>query len=538
MIPSTESLTVEFKSDRRALPDRDLVEAVVCLANTEGGTLYLGIEDDGTPTGLHRRHLDVTGLGALVANRTVPPVAVQVERIEIDGVPVARIEIPKARQIVATTDGVTRRRRLRLDNTPECVPFLPHEFAGRLADLGVADPSAQPVPGATLDDFDAAERARLRQFVERFHGDRALLELSDQELDGALGLTLRQGDVRIPTLAGMLLIGRASSLRDLVPAHEVAFQVLDGEDVRFNEFTRAPLLRTFEWLETSFGPLNAEEEIQAGLFRVPIPLVDRRAFREAIANALTHRDYSRLGAMHVRLERDALVVSNPGGFVDGVSLDNLLTTEPRPRNPRLADAFKRIGMVERTGRGVDIIYRGLLRFGRPSPDYTRSDACSVVLRLPTGDADVAFLRVVIDEEGRRGGPLPIDSLVALAALREHRRLGRAELAEIIHKSDKAALATLEGLVEAGLVEAHGTGRGRSYTLTAQVYAQQGRKAAYTRQAGFDRLQQEQMVLGFVRQHGEIRRADVMELCHLKGDQATRLLKRLVDAGRLVPQGDR
>ncbi len=457
MIPPTESLTIEFKSDRRCLSDRDLVETVACLANTQGGTLYLGVEDDGSPTGLHARHLDVTGLSALVANRTVPPVAVQVERVAVDGVFIARIEVPKARQIVATTDGVTRRRRLRIDGTPECVPFLPHEFAQRLAELGVADPSAQPVPGATLDDLDPAERARLRQFVERFHGDRALLELSDEEIDGALGLTARQDDCHVPTLAGLLLIGRESSLRDLVPAHEVAFQVLDGEEVRFNEFTRAPLLRTFEWLETSFGPLNAEQEIQVGLFRVPIPLVDRRTFREAIANALTHRDYARLGAVHVRLERDALVVSNPGGFVDGVSLDNLLTTEPRPRNPCLADAFKRIGMVERTGRAVDITYRGLLRFGRPSPDYARSDPYSVVLRLPTADADVAFLRLVLDEESRRGGPLPIDSLIALAALREHRRLGRGELAEIIHESDKAALATLEGLVEVGLVEAHGAG---------------------------------------------------------------------------------
>lgn len=64
-------------------------------------------------------------------------------------------------------------------------------------------------------------------------------------------------------------------------------------------------------------------------------------------------------------------MSNPGGFVEGVSLDNLLTTEPRPRNPRLADAFERVGLVERTGRGVDLIYRGLLRFGRASPDLAQ-----------------------------------------------------------------------------------------------------------------------------------------------------------------------
>ena len=86
-----------------------------------------------------------------------------------------------------------------------------------------------------------------------------------------------------------------------------------------------------------------------------MPRVERRAFREAAANAPTHRDYTRMGAVHVRLHDDALTVSNPGGFVEGVTLDNLLTTEPRPRNPRLADVFKRLGLVERTGRGVDLI---------------------------------------------------------------------------------------------------------------------------------------------------------------------------------------
>jgi len=55
--------------------------------------------------------------------------------------------------------------------------------------------------------------------------------------------------------------------------------------------------------------------------------------------------------VHVRLSGDTLLISNPGGFVEGVTLNNLLTTEPRPRNPGLADALKRIGLVERTGRG-------------------------------------------------------------------------------------------------------------------------------------------------------------------------------------------
>jgi len=323
-----------------------------------------------------------------------------------------------------------------------------------------------------------------------------------------------------------------------VSAHEFAFQVLAEQAVRFNEFRNSPLLKAIDWLETNFRPYNPEEELQVGLFRVPVPKVDMGAFRESVANALIHRDYHRLGAVHVRLENDALVVSNPGGLVEGVTLSNLLVTEPRPRHRTLADAMKRIGVVERSGRGVDKIFRGLLKFGRPAPDYSRTDANNVVVRLGTDAADLDFRRLVVDEERRLGAELPIDSLIALAALRELKRVSADELAVRIQRAAASAKRTLEALTEAGLVEAHGSTRGRSYTLSAAVYRAAGDKAAYTRQKGFSEIQHEQMVLNFVGQHGRIKRADAMELCRLSDDQAFRLLKRLVAQGQLVAHGER
>lgn len=538
-LPPAESLTVEFKSDRKRLSDNELVEAIVCLANAEGGELWLGVEDDGTPTGLHAEHRMLDGLPGLVAARTSPSVNVTVQALEVNGVSVARIAVPKARSVVATSGGVYLRRRIRHDGQPECVPMLPHERESRASTLGLVDVSALPVAGATLADLDPLERERLRQAVQQYGGDRVLLELDDEALDGALGLTVREPDgSRVPTLAGLLLLGRESALRERVPTHEFAFQVLAQQAVRFNEFRRFPLLKALDWLETNFRPYNPEEELQVGLFRVPVPMVDMAAFREAVANALIHRDYHRLGAVHVRLEDDALVVSNPGGLVEGVTLANLLVTEPRPRNRALADAMKRIGVVERSGRGVDTIYRGMLKFGRPAPDYSRTDAQNVVVRLPTEPADLDFRRLVVEEERRRGAELPIDSLIALAALRELKRVTADELAGRIQRDAASAKHTLEALTEAGLVEAHGAARGRSYTLSAAVYQRRGEKAAYTRQAGFTPIQHEQMVLNYVRQHGQIRRAEVMELCHLSADQAKKLLVRLRDEERLVQHGSR
>lgn len=101
-IPTKESLKVEFKSDRSRLPDRELVETVVCLANTDGGEIYLGVEDNGQVTGLHPQHQNLSTLAAMIANRTNPPVSVRVTAIEEEGKTIAQIEVPKSLRLVAT----------------------------------------------------------------------------------------------------------------------------------------------------------------------------------------------------------------------------------------------------------------------------------------------------------------------------------------------------------------------------------------------------------------------------------------------------
>lgn len=175
ILPPAESLAVEFKSDRKRLSDEELVEALVCLANTEGGELWLGVEDDGTPTGLHEAHQHLAGLPGLAAARTSPSLAVMVSDLVFSGVRVARIVVPKSSTEVATTSGVYLRRRLKQDGAPECVPMLPHDRSSRAGHFGLADASAQAVAGATLADFDPLERERLRQAVQQYGGDRVLL---------------------------------------------------------------------------------------------------------------------------------------------------------------------------------------------------------------------------------------------------------------------------------------------------------------------------------------------------------------------------
>ena len=178
IIPSKETLTVEFKSDRKKLPDDELVEALVAFSNTEGGDLYLGVEDDGRITGRHETHKDFTQLSAFIANRTVPPVAVMVDQIDAE-LPVIKISVSKSRSIVATSSG-------KADNTPENIPMYPYEISTRLSELSLLDYSAQPVPNAQYSDLDAVEREHLRNILRSYHGEEQLLSLDDEELDKSL----------------------------------------------------------------------------------------------------------------------------------------------------------------------------------------------------------------------------------------------------------------------------------------------------------------------------------------------------------------
>jgi ATP-dependent DNA helicase RecG len=474
----------------------------------------------------------------MIANRTSPSVAISTEIIELDNKKILGITVLKSHSIVSTTDGLVLRRRLMVSGRPEAVPFYPHEFIQRQAALGLIDPSAMPLVSLTAEDFNPLERQRIREAIRRYGGDMTLLPLADEELDGALGFVTTIEGVRRPTVSGLLFLGREEIIRRHIPAHEVAFQILEGTDVRVNEFFRKPLLQTFEEVELLFKARVVEQEIQVGLFRVPIPNFDRRAFREGFINALVHRDYAKLGAVHVRMDDDGLSITSPGGFVEGVSLQNLLVAPPRSRNPLLADIVKRIGLAERTGRGIDRIYEGMLRYGRPVPDYSMSDINSVILFMSRADADVSFLEMILAYEERTDVPMPIDSLIILSRLRQERRLTTIDLAASTQKSETQTRATLEKLVEAGIIEAQGSGRGRTYMLSAKFYRKIGQKAAYIRQAGFDPIQQEQMVLNYIDKHGSIKRADVMDLCHITQDQAYKLLSRLKKRDEIVQIGER
>lgn len=538
MIPKKETLTIEFKSDIDCLDEKELVSEIVGMTNTEGGVLYLGVEDNGDITGVHKKHRDPNGAMALIANKTVPSLSVRAEIIEEEGIEVLQIQIPMSKTIIATSDGKIQRRRLKPDGSPENVPMYPYEIPGRLSSLSQLDYSAQILLGATMDDLDGNERDRLRNIIKYRKGDKTLLELTDEELDKALQLVKEEAGVLYPTVTGMLLLGKEDRIAELLPTAKAVFQVLEGTKVRKNEQTSKPLLATFEMFEEYMKAWNPEREMEYGLFRVSIPEFSEAAYREGLVNAFCHRDYTVIQAVRVAIEDEGLTISSPGGFIEGVNLKNLLTVESHGRNPVLADALKRIGLAEKTGRGIDRIFEGSIVFGRPLPDYSETTSTYVKLFIQRAEPDLAFTKMISNEENRLGRSLPINSLLILSALQSQRRLTIAEIAEVTNIGEIRAKAVVEKLVEAGLVDASGNNKARFYILSSKVYKEQDNIVGYVRQTGIDAVKYEAWIMELIqKQGGKITRDNVVELLNVTPPQAYRLLKKMSDKGRIKLVGN-
>lgn len=533
IIPTKEPLTVEFKSDKNKYPDSEIFEAVVAFANTEGGDLYLGVEDNGEISGAHKDHQNPITLSAYIANNTVPPVSIRAEVME-EGLPVLKISVPKALGgIVATSSGKVLRRQIKADGTPENIPMYPTEVATRLSDLRLLDYSAKMLQEATIQDFDMLELERLRRSILAYDGDKSLLELADIDLYKALGFVKEVGGILFPTVTGILLIGRVESIKRFIPTAAATFQVMEGTSIKLNDDFVLPILSAFEKMNTYFQAWNPEVEIEMGLYRMSVPDFNKRAWREAIVNAFSHRDYAKMGRVRVSIAEEGMTIANPGGFIEGVTYKNLLTAEPHGRNPLLADALKRIGLAERTGRGIDRIFEGSLIYGRMLPDYSASTSVTVSLFIPRCAPDLQMARLVSDEQNRLGRPMPINTLLVLNALRDLPRSDVHQLAEAVNLPEIMAKSILDKAIETNLVDAYGSGRGRNYILSSRMYAQRGRTTGYVQQSDIDETRYLELVRKMAENNEYISRADVIQLLHVPDSKAYRLLKKLVDQDVLV-----
>ena len=520
LVSAGENLTVEFKGEEtRKISDDELIEAIVCLVNAEGGYLILGVEDDGCITGARPRggtKVNVSGLPAMIYNKTRPNLHVDVQVIPHNSVEVVVIKIPNATTAVGTSSGLYKKRMIGADGNPACMPYFPHENISDLTATGHLDYTAVSLNDLDENSLDTLEIERLFSIIRNnLNSDKSLLNISSSDALKALGILRQVSGRDMPTIAGLLLLGKKNILNEYIPTHELAFQVFEGSNVPVNEFSKDPFLRALETIWNYFAARNQIHSTRAGLFRVDIADYDEDAFREALNNAVLHRDYSRLGTVHIQWHEDRIQISNPGGFVKGVSPENILSVPPTPRNPLLADIFKRIGLVERSGRGVDLIFAGQLRNGRPLPDYSRSTSEMVTLNIPGGPVRTEFVQVLKEHEDKHKNPLSFESMLVLYAVHLHGSIETDKLKTVLQRGEDETQAFLQRLIDYGYIEKRGT-----FVIPSTVAT----------------IQREKTVLEYIKTHGKIKRADVMDLCGINKDQAYRLLNKLKTKGKIIVTG--
>lgn len=533
LLEAGESLTVEFKSD---VNDKDLIEAVACLSNGMGGTLLLGVDDDGTVQGARPRHggrTDPDRVAALILNSTEPPLPVEASVETVDGHEIVRIDVPPADPgPTGTKKGVFTKRVLDTKGKPGCLPMSAHEIVSMGMVTRGQDFAAAPARGATIDDLDPAEFDRYRHHCTGT-GD-AIAHLGDTDLLRALGLEPLSDPVSI---GAVLLFGTQVSLQRWVPNAEFFFQDLRSGPTATNDRIVGPLVRVAEELWKRIDSRNTTTELIVGLHRLEIPLIPEITRRETIANALVHRDYTSLGPTRVQITDDAFLVTNPGGLPPGVTVANILD-QSKPRSVLLANAFLRAGLVDRKGKGVNEMFERQLRAGRDTPDYTGTTSDAVVVSIPLGTSDldlVRFLRTFEDDNQR---VLSLDELRTIHEIKASGSVSPAELSSTLSLPGPAIRRITTSLVEAGIVESRGAGRSRSFHLTPRFYDLAHDRNAYVRVKGADPLQQERMILDYVTAYGSITRSQAAALCQVTPPQARSILKRLVDTGSLRMTGER
>ena len=272
----------------------DLARYAAGLANHKGGTLFLGVSPEGKVLGAQDLHpLQVThALFELTQGLLLP----YVEVVEGPWGRVLALHVPQSPAAIAVGTGR--------------VPFWDGR---RLSELKVGqslpepDFTAQVLPAASLSDLDPVEVLRLRRILEE--RGSALAALPDLELLFALGLLERvEGEVR-PTVAGLLLAGTSLALRRLLPQAEVSYYFHETEEgYSFREDLLRPIPALLERLKELIQARNRVRFLTVGLFRLEVWDFDQEVYREALVNALVHRDWRSKDAIQVHHYRDRLEV--------------------------------------------------------------------------------------------------------------------------------------------------------------------------------------------------------------------------------------
>lgn len=321
-----------------------------------------------------------------------------------------------------------------------------------------------PCSAARLDDLVMDRVEAYREILDRRRPGSPLVHESTRELLLQVGAAVEEKAHLQPTLTGVLFFGRDP--QRFFPSFTITFLHFAGTSAARTE-PEAPLYldnREFRgtipaMIDAVRATLFEKQSKQArvdGFVRQDVPEYPEIAYREAIVNAVAHRDYGLEGSfIQVRLFSDRLEVQSPGGLGGHLTVDNI-SFEQYTRNPRIMRLLEDFGYVERRGLGVDQMIRSMTDAGREPPVFeNRGSSFWVTLH---GQPPVRPLpdlaRIGLNDRQIR----------AVGYLQAHGRLTNREYQDTFGVSERTALYDLKGLVEAGLALPVSSGRGRYYLL--------------------------------------------------------------------------
>lgn len=517
-----ESINTEFKSWNKVSDMKKrinlAVDELIAFANNKGGTLYFGVEDNGEVTGCDGNY-DLQNIIESIYEKTRPSIFVDPEEIEYNGKKVIALTVASDGITHATTDG---RCLKRLGKNSK--PFYPDEMSNRYSEIQSSDFSGRILSDSTEDDINKLEVYKLKEKLKARNPESTLSDMDDIAFLRDLALVKSDsGNIKL-TVAGLLFVGKEQAINRLLPQAEVIYlhyseSNLEEYDARLD--MKAPIISVIDRLSEKIQDSNRIVNVQVGLFRLEIVDFPEKVFQEALLNALSHRDYQSQGAVYVKHYPDKIVIENPGAFLDGITENNIITHPSVPRNKLIAETLQHLKYVQRTGQGVDIIFREMISSGKPFPEYkSYNDAVSLTIYSAIDDID--FVKFIANEENGLSRSFSLSELMILRYLKDNRKITMSEAESLIQEARDQAQNACNNLKRYGLIELSGN----EYMLTAKIYDELKNSVDYTKDKAIQYIKAREMILEYIRDRGFINNELVRELCGFSQKQARIILQRM------------
>lgn len=522
LINKGETTEIEFKSWVKARSKKDLMGVVtkeaVALANTFGGYILIGIEDDGSVTGCI--DYDTQNIIESIYDRTVPKLFTTIEKVNVYNKMVLAIKVPKSNQLISTSSGEVFKRLGKNSK-----PLYPNEYNLNEITKASKDFSTLALADSSESDINSLEVYKLKERLKSRNPESSLVNLQDKAFLNDLGLIVNnEREIKL-TIAGLLFVGKDESIKEYLPQAEVIY--LHYNEKNSTEYDkrldlRTTILSTLDRLTQIIEDSNTIVNIQIGLFRMEVKDYPKHIFQEALLNAISHRDYTSNGAIYVKHYHDRLVIENPGGFPQGITTENIITHPSVPRNKLVAENLQQFKYVQRAGQGVDIIFRDMLALGKHMPIYTvYSDAVRLTLRNTLEDKE--FVRFILEEQETKQKLFNTVEVMILHYLKENKSINIEEAAKLVQLEDIDTRNILNELVEGGYLERNN----RKFIFTQRVYGAFGEDIGYIKDKTVDYIRAKRMIVEYTEKEGFITNRIAQELCSYDDSQSQYTLKKMV-----------